>query len=132
MRKKQHEEIARDAEMVRYVGFNVSSPGPSGMVIGWVSQRRQPQREAGPSIINESTSTIMNVGSRSFHFRGHPGSCRGSAAHKHFITTHPRFFPLPLPSLFEQGHLFVSAIEGDVLTSNIWALPDPLGSRLSP
>jgi len=53
-------------------------------------------------------------------FRGNPGSCRGSAAQKHYITTHPRFFPFVCPHRSsEQGRLFVSAMKNDVLTSKL-------------
>ena len=103
--------------MVRFVGFNVSTPRPSGVV---TAQRRQPQRDAGTFL-----SLIKHIydnerGFEILSFRGHPGSCRGSAARKHYITTHPPFFFLPpLSSLFEQVRLFVSAIDGDVLTSKL-------------
>ena len=55
-------------------------------------------------------------------FRGHPGSCWGSAVHKHYIISQltPVFFPFVYSHRSsEQGSLFVSAIENDVLTSEL-------------
>lgn len=113
--ENQYVEIARDAEMVRFVGFNVSPPRPSGMVTarGGNHKGKRGHLSLMKHIYdNERGFEILS-------FREHPGSCRGSAARKHYITTHPRFFFPPLSSLFEQVRLFVSAIEDDVLTSKL-------------